>query len=631
MTIEQAYQVLQRTIAEELRHRHYARTVKVAKYARQMHLGDTQEDLIVQYKINETDLQKKQRVRLYNSLTPFVLTQIKKQISKIRRTDHIAKTIEHTSESSLKEIQQSISKFYAGQSLEDWLFDRIEYYYLNDPNAFIITERRDIRDERDAIKSITSYPFEVTSEQAINYKYENGNLQWLIVEHTRPAPKKKEDKITYSETVKKKGKEEKERRKTLSTFYFYHTGFTIQLSEFQDRKDLPDSIPYETLEIKCKGDQIRSFIVGLFETGTTEIPAIQVGTILDVKTYNHSFITPIHLVKDIFDDLIQLKSQEDVTRAIHVFAKLFQYAPECEFFDDSGRCDGGYISGDESKICPDCKGTGVNVHTTEQEAVLLALPSDYEKFFPLNQIAHYLAPPDHVPGYLGEKINEAIGRISIGLFGSDIFARPNSVNTATEVMVEKDEVHDVLSPIGITYSRTFEKIVRVTAQYLGKGQGLKVAHAFPLDFKTRTLGQLQAAYKNATETNASWEVLWGIECDILTKIYANNPTVVASAKIWQQFKPFAGKSKEEIVFIISSRANDDFDRVLYENFARIRREIEQESEGQFFALQYDEQKRRITEKVEELKGLITYSSQPSFADSFITETTEEDEAEAEPV
>lgn len=611
ITEQQAKTILLDTVQNTRRHAHYKRTVEVAKYARQIHLGDTQQDLIVQYRTGETEAQKKQRVRLYNSLTPFVVSEIRKQLIKYQRTEHIRKEVSHTNTSNLDRIFQLSDRFFADETLEEHLFDRVLDLHLLDPNAFLICERKDEVSERGEVRTERVYPFEITSEQAVNYCFEFGELKWLIAAIPLKIEVERSDKITYQEaTAPSKKNQETKEEKLLHDYYMYSAGLVLKLTEYVDGKSIPQDNELEVLKIlQDKKEHVYTY--QYFTNGTTEIPAVQMGVIKDPATYGQTYITPIHQVKELFDDLIQLKSQEDVTRAIHVFAKLFQYAPECRFETPEGKvCSGGYLDSDVNQKCPKCKGTGVKAHKSEQEAILLALPEDFENFFPLDKLAHYLTPPQHVPDYLDKKIDKLIGRISVGLFGSDVFERPKVVNTATEVIQEAEEINDVLAQIGKTYSRAFKKCMRVISQYLEVSEGFSVVHQFPNDFKTRSLSMLLNAYQVAKSSNSPYEILAGLGMDIMGKIYTNDPVKVKETQAWEEYKPFKSLMPEMVAMVLTERDPLDFDRVLYENFDRVKRLVKGYGRGllPFFAVSEQKQKQWIEQAVEEVRQSIQYRS-----------------------
>lgn len=614
-------QILIDTVQHERRHKHYDRTVEVAKFARQMQLGDTQQDIIVRYRANESEAQKKQRVRLYNSLTPFVVAEIRKQLSKYKRTEHIRKVVTHSDAKAEQRIISLLKKFYADEHLEKYLFDQVLYYYMTDPNAFFITERKDVR-ERSTVITERVYPFEVTSEQAINYCYEHGQLKWLIAAMPRTVTRKVSSVVI--ETKNRTPVTSSTIQIILHDYYLYGEGVVLKLTEYESEL-VVDNPELETILIPVKNKkEPRVFTFESWNNGTIEVPAVRMGNIKDVQTYNSTNISIFHQVESLFRDLINLKSQDDVTRAIHVFAKLYQYAPQCTFSDNEGHiCNGGHLNDRNSTRCPSCKGSGVKSHRSEQEAIELALPTDFEKFFPLDQIAHYLTPPSHVPEYLDKKTDKLIGRISIGLFGSDVFERPKAVNTATEVLQEAEEINDVLSEIGAVYSRAFKKSVRVTAQYVGLNEGLTVVHEFPNDFKTRTLTSLQNAYSSAKSNSASYEVVEGIETDIIAKLYANDPEKVKERAAWEMWRPFKSLPVEVVPMVVGERDKSDFDRVLYENFDTVRRLVNEQSNQPFWTVNYNRQKELIEQAVETIRGTVLYRT--ATVTPFLIDETDEDE------
>jgi hypothetical protein len=210
LTITYAETVLQKTIQGELKHRDYDRTIKVAEWAKKIITGKNQDDLITQFKSRESKEQKKQRVELYSALTPLAAGQILSVFRKVRRTDGIYRVADAGQGDKGKRFEKAIRKFYGRNTLDEYLFDIKERLTFYDPNAFLLVDFKvtDISNTG-AVTGIQSYPVEISSAEAINYEYWNGELQWLIVERKRMGMKKVQ----------------------VSDFYCYIAGATIHYHE----------------------------------------------------------------------------------------------------------------------------------------------------------------------------------------------------------------------------------------------------------------------------------------------------------------------------------------------------------------------------------------------------------------
>jgi len=232
------------------------------------------------------------------------------------------------------------------------------------------------------------------------------------------------------------------------------------------------------------------------------------------------------------------------------------------------------------------------------------LPDSKEGFFPLRDFVEYVKLPEWLPKWQDQKVEDILKRISLAIFSTDIFDRPSFAQTATEKLIEYDKIYDVVTPYGDKISRIFEKVVRVTAQYR-QIKGVVVDHAFPVDYKMKSVNELMTEYALAKSSGLSPQSLWSIESDILKKQYVNNPAEYQFIKAQSRFKPFVDKSVEEIVLILSSRDNSDSDKILYENFSRIFKQIKDES-PEFATWPKDKQDTEVLRVINEVSNNIKY-------------------------
>ena len=597
VTQEQAIEVLRDTVQFDLRHRFYKETVALSDFLYKIGSGKEQDDLIVQYRERESDEQKRQRVRLTQSMTKYATQQIRNFYGRVRRSDNRKKTVEHTSEDALEQINQQIQNFIGGRSLEDYLFDTMLELTFMDPNAFILFERYDERGARGEIISTQTYPVMILSEDAINYDFRDGNLNWIVVRKER------------TETIKRMyGNVEKFDTVDRQDFYLYAPGFTVELKEYDNITEAQPSEGQEWFTVKSAYDtRQRLYLQTVYNPGTSEIPVHPVGCYLSQEN-PALFTSPLEPAHEVFRDLINLKSEFDLTKALHTFLQKIQYAPPCDFENDHGVCTSGYIAGE---ICPKCHGSGVEVHKTTQDVILVKWPASKDEWIPLEDVAHYIELPEWLPKWQAEQLEVLLKRISLAVFGTEVFTAPSAgARTATEVMIEWEKVYDKLTPFAVRISELFRKGVRLIAQYLEKDAGLTVDHKFPYDFKFESISELLEMLKVAKESGSSFEVQDEIERRILEKQYANTPDRMRKIAAKRKFIPFKGKSVEEVAFILASRAENDTERILYESFESIFAEIDAETPD-FYLFPYAVQAEIVREKAQGRAQTISYIGGPA--------------------
>lgn len=591
--LEKYIELLHNIISAGIYHGHYQRINHVAEFSRQIVTGENQDELIVSYKSRETDDQKKQRIKITNTLTRYAANQVRNYARKLGRVDGITQEINHESETAAAQIQEAISNFYAGGSAWNYLLRNGEMFSFIDPNALLIIERKDIRGLQGEIIETQVYPFEVQSKDVVMWDTANGEMEWVVIKQDRMEVVNSSG--TYQQVEK------------LTDYYLYAPGYVIQMKMLFKRQTSELQANESYVELSDNSGKVNYFIQAVYENGSLELPVIQFGAYFDEKTDGRTRVSMLDPAEEVFIDLINVKSEADLTRALHTFLQKIAYAPRCSFETEEGDyCANGYLA-QSNKICPSCGGSGVKVHTTTQDVILIALPDDKETFFPLQDFVHYVNLPDWLPRWQHDELLEkTIKRISLAIFNTEIFQAPQIAQTATAAVIEYDKIYDTLRPYADHLSRMWKKIVRVTAQYLELSNGLSVRHNFPADFKLKSETELLNEYKLGKEAGVGNDVLNAIEFDLLKKKYLNSPEQVAEIQALKRWKPFSDKSGEMVSFILSARKPTDMDRILYENFAAISREIYEDYQYNFHKLPYELQAQVITSKVDEYRNRIEF-------------------------
>lgn len=594
MTQDELYTRLVEVIQSDYRRQDYDRTKAVAAWGYSMMTGEDQEQYI-NVRLNESEAQKEQRKRLYNSITGLASRQVASIFSKVRRTDGVTEEILHDNKAGQDALTATLDVFHKKQHLREYLFDRLEYYTFYDPNAWIICERRNQVNAEGLTVAVETYPLEIPCHQAIDFGIDNGLVAYLIVA------------IPRTETHDNK-------EVTLYDYYLYAAGLTLHFHEYIGMTEpTPGYAPVSLLK---SDDSTGQYLYQAFTTGSQEFPGFRAGCYADPSTEGRTFITPLHYAEKVYNDLMIDKANADVGRTLHHYPQKYAYAPVCKYEDQQSgeRCDGvnTYFTNTKDHKCPRCGGKGAQYHLSEQDIVVMSYDADApdQTLPPLSNFAFYVTLPDWLPKWMAEQIKASIDRVFSAVFATQIDGRANpGPQTATEVVLDYEQAYNVLQPYAELYSLGFTTIVRVSADYLElKRPGLTAAHSFPRDLKMETVIELLEKYKAAKAAGVSMDVLTGIERDILAKQNRNQPDVVANWEAFQNFLPFRDKTPEMVGFILSARAETDPDRVLYENFAALTGEIQTAMDVWFYQIPYAEQKRHIAEAVRAKIVEIQYAS-----------------------
>ena len=592
MTRENALSKFEDIISKEERHKDYDRTVKVAKFAYSTTTGDDLSDLITSVRQRETEAQKKQRERITKALTPVSVEMIKKYFRKLRKTDGIKKENKWPTENkeAQDKLKENLSTFYARQSAQEYLFDVMEDYTFLDPNAYLVVERHNITDEQGLITGVRSYPVTFPAENIRHYAYTRGILDFLLVEEMR------------EETIRNA-------KHKLSEFRMYGVGWTLHAVEYKDKA--PESIgtyeSYRNLKIKlAESSHTRSFIYRIYETGTTEVPAIRLGAYLDGRTKTRTAITPMEPVRPLLESLINVGSLHDLTVFLHSITRRRELVEACDYHDEdlNATCERGYLG---NSTCPRCKGTGDKSINSEQDTIRITLPSGFssEDIPDLAKMAHVEPADVDLLRWQQDKIDWLLKFIVYATMTRDAVTMAEVSRTATEMVLNNQEAYDKIQPYAELYSQAYMLISRVTTQYQDNFKGFTSTHHFPDDYQFETEKELLAKLKEARETKAPYEYIFRLNSQLIRR-QTRSDEEAERAKAWEKWKPWPDASEEMLALVLADRSPTDRDRMLRENFFRIRVEIEEETKGLFYKMDYKGQEERITKKIDELIGTIQF-------------------------
>lgn len=575
---------IEATAVDDVRHKHYDHTVALAGKAYQYMTGEDQDDILLSYKTKESDTQKQQRLRVTNSVTQSVSNTVKAQFEELARVDNVVEnhTYEEVGPSFQKmeeEIESRLDVFYQDHSLTDYLHEAVLHLNFYDPNAFIVVESRYADDDPNRKRKPWTYPLEVYANQAVNFSFDNGVLQWLVARH----------EITY----KRKAKGLPDATVKAGKYTIYAARYNIVMQELPD--DVEYQIPdgWERVTYARTGKKDKTFLVKVFETGIDFNPAIRVGYIKDPATNRETCVTPLWPADKIYRDLIWTKSEYDLAKALHGFYQKFQYAPACDAKDpDTGqKCQHGQLNG---AACNVCKGTGVQVHTTVQDVIFLKMPNRREEIIPLSDLIHY----ENIPIELIERNNKDIAenevKVMKAVFQRDLINKSEVASTATEVRVTENSKYNILSTYGMQWSRIWVHCVKATAHYLEVQEGLIVSHEFSSDFVIETLSELFEQRQKAIQAQAPYSIIRNIDRKILLKQNRDSSDVVKAIEAKERWRPFREKSETERLTIVSQLGQDHPLRVRYEYFEEIFDEIFSDREQPPFQDQaWQDQKVRV--------------------------------------
>ncbi len=561
-------------IALDLRHEAYDRTLEIRRFCHMVTTGKNQDSVVENFRRFETDSMKEQRKRLYVPITSYAISRPRKYFKRLLRLEGVRADFETNSKSVSEEIGDMFHEFMPGETLDMWLLRNLERLTVIDPNAYIVFERADQRDVFGEITKTTVYPVIFNSEQVVWKTEKMGRLTSLCGRTMK-----------IERTVKAGVVNER----VLHTYWLYTPGRVIRAREVGD--STIKEVAENEAEISTLGGATKKFYVLEANNGTKEVPAICAGAYFDEECDSGAFVSWFYPAKDLFLDLIRMKSSKDLTVAIHTYRKRWEIVKPCKFQSEKGSCDHGYINGIRSRqnICPECEGTGMEpTFTTEQESIRLTMPTRMDDLIDLSKLS-YIEPTDlSLPEFQSKEIENLVSAIMATVFDTGLYQAPTTTETrtATEVDAVMDGVDDVLQPFCDLYSRAWELAYRCAFDYM-EVDG-KANHAFPEDKVIQTLLELLQEVKKMQEAGADFETIRKKQRQIHQKVADGDPDEMRKLEVKAYWLPFADKTQEVAYGIVQTRAANDPDRVLFENFVDAFKIID-EKHPDFYNSEYNKQ------------------------------------------
>lgn len=557
------YEVLTEVVKNNKTHQDYKRVVDLADLYYKLTTGDKISDLLKQIITRESVQEFEQRKNITESVCPAILNSTKLPFQKAARKSPIVREIDFANDSDKKkaELEQFIKTYWGDKSLEMYLeYAFIDYNYI-DPNAFLITEFSDFNPNKEKAKP---YPFIVTASEAIMFEYHNEILDYLIVK----LP------ITYLD---------KETPLPGFKFTMYLGIDTIEITQVSESEKNNEGV----IEIEKKFYQVI-----YFEPKYTKVPAIRLGFIRDAETKGRTFISLFHHVLAYLKKTFKIDSELDLSTSMCAFQQRFAYVSPCK----NPACNKGRLL--DNTICPDCNGTGEQpFHRGTMDIVTLTLPKDPADIIDLERLLVYKGPLIELLTFQKDYIEYLKKSVHAMMFNADLFTRAEVSVTATEKVLETDNMNDTLYPFARHYSSVWEFVVRdiATVTDLNKPEyELTIQHKFPNDFKMKGLLELMTELKTAKDAGASTSTISAIEDDINEILYSDRPEELKEMRIKNEINPFRGVSNADIRFIISQNNVPLYNRTLWENFEAIFQELEVENQNPWL---YDLNYEMIVEKV----------------------------------
>ena len=579
------------------KHADYTRTVDLAKEYKAHVSGVGIDEYLKRFAKREDEEMFEQRKRLTNSISQSVASSLQKPFYKVARNKNVKKKFTLKGDKTREEIvQKMISGFYGTnelntKGLDFWLKNRFIELTFTDPNAFVVIEW----EAKPENVPLEPYPYEVNSIDAYDYTYKHGVLNELFTRQ--------------SETIIYLDKDGAEKEKVVDAFTLYEIGSSFKVVEYCPKYfEAKGIVIDETRQVTFVENEIH-FIATYNETNLDFIPAFRVGYIRDTATDGRTFVNPFESAMPYFRKALKAVSELDLSITLHTFPQKLQYVTKCKG-KGTKKCNNGMVSGTQT-VCSECKGSGLQIHTSGQDAIYFPLPDTPDEMFDLDKILVYKQPPIDLIKFQDEYVRNLKKDAHLSVYNSNMFLAedPQFAKTATEVNTNTQGIFDTLFPYTEKFSEVWKTAVKVFVRLSGFLTDFELIHIFPTDLEIKTVAVLMAELKLANESEAPSYFRDAILEEIANQVYEGDELGREKHFTRHKFFPFSGKTETEIQFLMASPYVSNFTKVLYANFEAIFTDIEK-AVPNFYKLNYNLQWEKLNEFVKPYLEEINSQNEP---------------------
>lgn len=579
------------------KHADYTRTVDLAKEYKAHVSGVGIDEYLKRFAKREDEEMFEQRKRLTNSISQSVASSLQKPVYKVARNKNVKKKFTLKGDKNREEIvQKMISGFYGTnelntKGLDFWLKNRFIELTFTDPNAFVVIEW----EAKPENVPLEPYPYEVNSIDAYDYTYKHGVLNELFTRQ--------------SETIIYLDKDGAEKEKVVDAFTLYEIGSSLKVVEYCPKYyEAKGIVIDETRQIVFIENEV-NYIATYNETNLDFIPAFRVGYIRDTATDGRTFVNPFESAMPYFRKALKAVSELDLSITLHTFPQKLQYVTKCKG-KGTKKCNNGMVSGTQT-VCSECKGSGLQIHTSGQDAIYFPLPDTPDEMFDLDKILVYKQPPIDLIKFQDEYVRNLKKDAHLSVYNSNMFLAedPQFAKTATEVNTNTQGIFDTLFPYTEKFSEVWKTAVKVFVRLSGFLTDFELIHIFPTDLEIKTVAVLMAELKLANESEAPSYFRDAILEEIANQVYEGDELGREKHFTRHKFFPFSGKTETEIQFLMASPYVSNFTKVLYANFEAIFTDIEK-AVPNFYKLNYNLQWEKLNEFVKPYLEEINSQNEP---------------------
>jgi hypothetical protein len=604
---EQLREILVQVIARGKRHSDYKHVVALRRRYFQYLTGKYQDDLIVSYKDRESDTQKEQRIKITQPRTPYYGSIAMQPFEEIARAEDFKPNLasaKENAENIIAEIQSRLDNFCEGMSLRSYMDMACRHYNFYDPNAWFITE---FANHKPLEQKPFTFPLVVNSSNALDYEYYLGELQYLVyrepifiksddnTDANMPAMIKSINSILGIKDEVEKGDVNNEAEPPEG----YNKGYRYLLYAPDIAIEYVETNAKDGIELADK----KRYYYQRYDTKSMIVPAARFGYLKDPETDLRTYVSPLHPANSLFEEAIQRKSEIDLHLALHGFLQKYTYGRDCNHKSaEDGYCDAGKMNKSKT-TCSVCKGVGKLLHTTVQDVVIVNLPNETVENGNLPKIqdlVYYVQVPTELINLQREVLKDLEADILRAVFNTRMFESKVVQTTATEVIIDKIPINNVLKKAADHQAELMKLATIVTAIHTSNYDGFSCSYSYGGDFRLESIAQLLEQRQAAVNAGAPAAIIEAIDNKILHKQFPGDTAAIMRAKCRANHRPFRERAAMDKQFLLATIEPTNPLYVLEVFFEAIMDEIENANrDPEFYKLEFTLQKELISKKVAE--------------------------------
>jgi len=578
---------------EKSYHKGYRRTVQYASDCKAYFGGVNLSEYLKPFTRRESLELFKQREEITAHIQSSLGNMIDKPFAKVARsnwTKVVSVPDDKDGERAKAFERETLSKF-SQHGLFGYTFERLRYWNIYDPNCFVVVEFAPFNNQT---KKAQPYPFEVTADMAVDFRYTNTDLEHLAVRQVQ-------EKMSGSDMAK------------VDRLTLYQPVQTVVLQQLTpaEIKALP-SIPPKAAKfpenvkngdlVNVDGVKVYMAVIPL-PHNYPKTPAARCGYVDNPEDDGATKLSIFDAALPWAKKILKTNSEMDLMNALLAFPVSIRHAETC----DATGCNGGRLH--DGSPCLACGGTGKKSRPTSvQEELVLDLPDRPDDMLDVTKLQTFVYVPVEAVRLVIETLERWMDRAVKAVFNSEMYTKDQVAQTAMFHGVQLQSIYDVLFPFG----RHISQVCGYLGGVIGAFTGIPDAVAMPViptDLRFETVDDLFAELKSLRDAGGGNDAAALIQTRIMERLLRDDPDGLNRWRVDDQFNPFRGMTEDQILESLNSGFVPESKKVFYINRQDIMAEILNDAPN-FYRLARPAQKALIDAKVQAIMQALN-ESQPT--------------------